>query len=163
MTTLLALLLILQQDILPVEPRRSPWAPPSGVSHYAQHRVAGWRVMTWTEGSGDRIVRLQRWRPGFTLIYERWYPPGDRAFDRAEVVVGNCARGDPVWQGGRPEPGIRDVRSALVDRLSGCDVARNAADRLLEGFDRAFPLAAARSHAAAADAAANRTADDRPN
>jgi hypothetical protein len=65
---LLALLLILQQNVLLVEPRRSPWARPSGVSHYAQHRIAGWRVMTWTDEHGDWIVRLQRWRSGFTLI-----------------------------------------------------------------------------------------------
>jgi len=152
MTAILAPLLFLAQGVLLVEPLQSPWARPSGASHYRQHRVAGWRVLTWTDRGGDRIVRLQRWRRGFTLIYERWYRPGDAPFDRAEIIVGNCARGDPVWEEGGREPGSAEVRAALLRHLGWCEVAPDSAARMIEGFERAYPAAAARGRAAAADA-----------
>jgi hypothetical protein len=86
-------------------------------------------------------------------------------FDRADVVVGNCARGDPVWEKGRPVPGLVEVQAALVERLSWCEVPRAAAARMLDGYERAFPFTAARARAATADAAAaaSRMERDPPN
>jgi hypothetical protein len=156
MSPLLALLLFGQQDVLLVEPRRSsPWTPPSGALHFTQRRVAGWRVSTWTHDiAGDRVVRLQRWQSGYTLIYQRWYLPGGASVqDRAEVVVGNCAHGDPLREDGGPEPRRRQVWAALTQNLVWCGVARDAAGRMLTGFDRAFAVVLARSRLAAADAA----------
>jgi hypothetical protein len=50
-----------EQQLILVEPVRSPWARPSGVSHYRQRRVGDWRITTWRDsGAGDRVVRLQR-------------------------------------------------------------------------------------------------------
>jgi hypothetical protein len=173
-TVLLALLPMIQleaaprvdPEILVVEPRRSPWTRPSGVSHYTQRRIAGWRVTTWTDEAGDRIVRLQRWRSGDTLIYGRTYLPGGlEVHDRAEVVVGNCAQGDPVWERGGPEPSLHHVRAALAEHLDWCGAAPETANRMLQGFELAFPLLVTRSRAAAADAAAaaDRPTQGRPN
>jgi len=145
-----------EQLVILVEPVRSPWARPSGVSHFRQRRVGDWRITTWRDNSaGDRVVRLQRWRPGYTLIYERNYLPGGiDAFDRAETVVGNCANGDGVAADHTlPPPPPTTVRAVLLERLAHCWVAPAAADRMLQGFERAYTVVETRSRAALADAA----------
>lgn len=154
MTPLLALLMILRQDaggddIPIVEPRRASWARPSNITHFTERRIAGWRVRTWTDSAGDRIVRLQRWLSRDTLIYERWYRPGEGMFDSAEVVVGNCAQGDPVVARGSAEPSAAQVRAALQAHLARCQVGPRAAARMLGGFDRAYPVVIARGRATA--------------
>jgi hypothetical protein len=145
-----------EQQLILVEPVRSPWARPSGVSHYRQRRVGDWRITTWRDsGAGDRVVRLQRWRPGYTLIYERYYLPGGiDAFDRAGIVVGNCAHGDRVSTDHiLPPPPRATVRAALLERLARCWVAPAAAESMLQGFERAYTMIETRSLAALADAA----------
>ena len=149
MTKVLAFLLTSAQIVI-VEPPPRPWAPPSGVSEFTQQRVGRWRVSTWT-ANDSRVVRLQRRRSGFTLIYERSYEYGQLS-DSAEVVVANCAHGDPVMDGPQ-EPHVGAVRSALLSHLAWCEVPASRAARMLQGLEDALPLVLARSRAAAAAAA----------
>jgi hypothetical protein len=139
------------QDIVLVEPVRSPWARPTGSSRFTESRIGDWRVSTWTDSAGDHVVRLQRSQSGDTIIYERWYSSyTEYPIDRAQVLIGNCATGDPVGNDRLPEPDAPAVRAALVSRLAWCDVRPHTTATMLYGFNRAFAVFASKSRLAEA-------------
>jgi hypothetical protein len=127
-------------------------------AHGNRHRaVAGWIVEDEAEEDGGRVVELRRETGGIHIRYTSVFWHGnDGRIQSALVERSDCTNGEEIGRHVVPE--ARALRAIFAQALADCAVPPRRVAALLAGFEPAYALTLAWSHAAAAATAAEAAA-----
>ncbi len=122
--------------------------------------VGDWLVEDVAEEDGGRIVRMTRDADDYRLEYHMSFWRGNSGPNRsASAQRFTCMRGD--GEGGdeaRAEVNPAGLRARLAAYLAACEASPQEVEAALQGFERAFALAAAWGEDAEASTAAEAAA-----
>jgi len=105
--------------------------------------VGDWLVEDAADPDGGRAIGLEREFGDYQISYKMWVRPDGSLTDMTTIVRLNCGQGGGgAMDGGDVAARTNEIRGALAAELADCEAPADEAEAALDGFGRAYALAA---------------------